>query len=312
MADAKTNELQKSNKTTFGYIRQTTAKMKFFSAPEIPPGITTIIFWYFYIPPPEPPVVTEENLKEHKNTVRVKVAMLGDSQCGRSELFSGHIPQQYDEDYVETLGVNYMEKTIELKNVNVTITIWDLIGKREFATLFPLVCSDAKVILFVFDLTQKQSLFSVKRWYKEARQENKIFMPFLIGARFDLYDELEDHHKDDITKQARKFAKKMHAPLIYCSSAQSINVKKILKVVIAKVFDLNPKINECHDHRKGALIEFVSDRDDIKIDDTTDNDDKSEGNNTKRKKKQKKKKSKKKKKKPKKKKNNDNDDTQAK
>merc|ERR1712228_585290 len=111
-------------------------------------------------------------------------------------------------------------------------------------------------ILFAFDLTQKQSLFSVKRWYKEARKENKIFMPFLIGTKFDLFDELEDHHKKDITKQARKFAKKMHAPLIYCSSAQSINVKKIFKVIIAKVFDLKPKIKEAHDATKDALIEF--------------------------------------------------------
>merc|ERR1712154_507778 len=98
--------------------------------------------------------------------------------------------------------------------------------------------------------------------YKEARKENKIFMPFLIGTKFDLFDELEDHLKKDITKQARKFAKKMHAPLIYCSSAQSINVKKIFKVIITKVFDLKPKIKEAHDATKDALIEFERNGDD--------------------------------------------------
>merc|ERR1712087_92933 len=155
-----------------------------------------------------------------------------------------------------TLGVNFMEKVIKLRNVNVTISIWDLGGQREFATLMPLVCSDAKVILFAFDLTQKSSMFSVKRWYKEARKENKIFMPFLIGTKFDLFEELEEHHKTGITKNARKFARKMHAPLIYCSSAQSINAKKIFKVIIAKVFNLKPKIKEAHDATKEALVEF--------------------------------------------------------
>merc|ERR1712087_369268 len=172
------------------------------------------------------------------------------------------IEDKYDEDYIETLGVNFMEKTIELRNCNVTISIWDLGGQREFATLMPLVCSDAKVILFAFDLTQKSSMFSVKRWYKEARKENKIFMPFLIGTKFDLFEELEEHHKTDITKNARKFARKMHAPLIYCSSAQSINVKKIFKVIIAKVFNLKPKIKEAHDATKEALIEFEANGDD--------------------------------------------------
>merc|ERR1712087_485884 len=194
------------------------------------------------------------------------------------------IEDKYDEDYIETLGVNFMEKTIELRNCDVTISIWDLGGQREFATLMPLVCSDAKVILFAIDLTQKQSLFSVKRWYKEARKENKMFMPFLIGTKFDLFEELEEHHKTDITKNARKFARKMHAPLIYCSSAQSINVKKIFKVIIAKVFNLKPKIKEAHDATKEALVEFEGNAAEEKDDEEED-----DANNQKKKKRDKKK-----------------------
>merc|ERR1712244_15232 len=186
-------------------------------------------------------------------------------------------------------------------------SIWDLGGQREFATLMPLVCSDAKVILFAFDLTQKQSLFSVKRWYKEARKENKMFMPFLIGTKFDLFDELEDHHKKDITKQARKFAKKMKAPLIYCSSAQSINVKKIFKVIIAKVFDLKPKIKEAHDATKDALIEFERNGDD-NGDDGDDDDEPIDKDKKKKRDKKKRKKDKEKKRKKKDKKDEDEDE----
>eukprot|EP01084_Bolivina_argentea_P296794 511210_1 len=237
-----------------------------------------------------------DQFKEKKNKVVVKVGMLGDSQIGKTTLMVKYIEDKYDGDYIETLTVNYMGKRIPLKNVDVIIRIWDLGGQREFATLMPLVCSDAKVILFAFDLTQKQSLFSVKRWYKEARKENKIFMPFLIGTKFDLFDELEDHHKQDITKQARKFAKKMHAPLIYCSSAQSINVKKIFKVIIAKVFDLKPKIKEAHDATKEALIEFDINADDNGVDeeDVSHENGKSKKQRDKKNKKKKKKKIKKK------------------
>eukprot|EP01084_Bolivina_argentea_P296793 511208_1 len=204
-------------------------------------------------------VQIQDEFKEKKNKVVVKVGMLGDSQIGKTTLMVKYIEDKYDEDYIETLGVNFMDKSIELKNVNVTMRIWELGGQKEFTTLMHSTVqrdSGTKIVLFAFDLTNKQSLFSVKRWYKDARKENKIFMPFLIGTKFDLFDELEDHHKQDITKQARKFAKKMHAPLIYCSSAQSINVKKIFKVIIAKVFDLKPKIKEAHDATKEALIEF--------------------------------------------------------
>ena len=199
----------------------------------------------------------------------VKVSMLGDAGTGKTSLMVKYIEDKYDEDYIETFGGIFMEKTIILRsqNLRVTISVWDLGGSEGFATLVPLVCGDAKVILFAFDLTQKSSLFSVKRWYKEARKENKTFMPFLIGTKFDLFEARAcRHHKTDITKNARRFARKMHAPLIYCSSAQSINVEKIFKLVIAKVFDLRPKIKEAHDATREALVEFEGYADKIKQD----------------------------------------------
>ena len=38
--------------------------------------------------------------------------------------------------------------------------------------------------------------------------------------------------------QARRFAKAMKAPLIFSSTSHSINVQKIFKIVLSKVFDL--------------------------------------------------------------------------
>lgn len=43
---------------------------------------------------------------------------------------------------------------------------------------------------------------------------------------------------------ARKFAKAMKSPLIFCSSSHSINIKKIFQLIIAKVFHLRPKVEE--------------------------------------------------------------------
>jgi len=43
---------------------------------------------------------------------------------------------------------------------------------------------------------------------------------------------------------ARKFSKAMKAPLLFCSSSHSINVKKIFQLIIAKVFHLRPKVEE--------------------------------------------------------------------
>lgn len=38
-------------------------------------------------------------------------------------------------------GVNFMEKTVSIRNVNITFSIWDLGGQREFINMLPLVSS---------------------------------------------------------------------------------------------------------------------------------------------------------------------------
>ena len=76
--------------------------------------------------------------------------------------------------YRMTQGVNFMEKTITVRRTTITFSIWDLGGQREFVNMLPLVCNDAVAILFMFDLSRKSTLNSVKEWYRQARGFNKV------------------------------------------------------------------------------------------------------------------------------------------
>jgi GTPase SAR1 family protein len=70
-----------------------------------------------------------------------------------------------------------MEKTITVRRTTITFSIWDLGGQREFVNMLPLVCNDAVAILFMFDLSRKSTLNSVKEWYRQARGFNKVRQP---------------------------------------------------------------------------------------------------------------------------------------
>ena len=109
-----------------------------------------------------------------RNNVVVKVGMVGDAQVGKTSLMVKYVEGKFDEDYIHTLGVNFMEKTIALRNTEITFSIWDLGGHREFISMLPLVCNDAVAILFMFDLSRKATLTSVKEWYRQVRSINKV------------------------------------------------------------------------------------------------------------------------------------------
>lgn len=179
-----------------------------------------------------------------KNTVTLKVGLVGDAQVGKTSLMVKYVENCFDEIYTQTLGVNFMERTINIKNTEITFSIWDLGGEAEFTNMLPLVATDAVAILFLFDLTRKSTLNSIKDWYRQSRGFNRTAIPFLIGTKYDLFVELSDYEQEEITKQSKKYANAMNAPLIFSSTNASINIQKIFKIVISKAFDLRLKIPE--------------------------------------------------------------------
>lgn len=86
-----------------------------------------------------------------------------------------------------------MEKTITVRRTSITFSLWDLGGQREFVNMLPLVCNDAVAILFMFDLSRKSTLNSVKEWYRQARGFNKVqFFSFAHSLQSPLFSRLAD------------------------------------------------------------------------------------------------------------------------
>ncbi|KOS17181.1 Septum-promoting GTP-binding protein 1 [Escovopsis weberi] len=189
-----------------------------------------------------------------RNHVVIKVGMVGDAQIGKTSLMVKYVEGSWDEDYIQTLGVNFMEKTISIRNTEITFSIWDLGGQREFVNMLPLVCNDAVAILFMFDLTRKSTLNSIKEWYRQGRGFNKTAIPVLVGTKYDHFVNFPIQDQEEISNQARRFAKAMRASLIFSSTSHSINVQKIFKIVLSKAFDLKCTIPEIENVGEPLLL----------------------------------------------------------
>jgi GTP-binding protein of the ras superfamily involved in termination of M-phase len=77
---------------------------------------------------------------------------------------------------------------------------------------------------------------------------------FLVGTKFDLFTTLPPEEIDEIDKLARKYAKAMKAPLVFSSASHSINVQKMFKIVLSKVFDLKCTVAEIVEVGEPLLI----------------------------------------------------------
>lgn len=173
------------------------------------------------------------------NTIVLKVSILGDPETGKTSFMAKYVcSDQLRPESVETMGVATVEKVLHVQNTDITFSIWDLGGHWQCDSMLPMMCRDAAAILIMFDLTRRSTLNSVKDWFVQARECNKAAIAVIVGTKYDHFVELPQDIQRAIIQQARVSARAMGASLFFSSVTHNINVHKVFKVIVAKLFDL--------------------------------------------------------------------------
>ncbi len=168
-------------------------------------------------------------------SVVVKVALVGDAGIGKTSLMVRYVHRSFAQT-AATLGVDFLERVIELPQARVTLSIWDLGG--SFQALLPMVTQDAVAVAFLFDVTQPASLHSVRSWYRDVRALNKAALPFLVGTKHDALAALPDAQQAAVVEKARGYAKAMKCPLLLTSAATGLNINALFKLIFQMAFGL--------------------------------------------------------------------------
>jgi GTP-binding protein of the ras superfamily involved in termination of M-phase len=181
--------------------------------------------------------------------------MVGDAGVGKTSLMLRYVSGTFEESYVESLGVSFLEKRIRLPAAEVAMAVWDLAGGREHRAMLPTACAEAVAVIFLFDLNDIKTLRSIRTWFADVRMSNQAARAILVGTKFDVFYRQSDSYKQDIIRRARKYAGIMCAPLVFSSALHSIHVKKVFRLVLSMAFDLPPSMKQIKDPKK-PLLEY--------------------------------------------------------
>lgn len=169
--------------------------------------------------------------------VSLKISLLGDCQIGKTSFLIKYVGDE-EEKSLQMSGLNLVNKTLSVQGARISFSIWDVGGDSNSLDHLPIACKDSVAIFFMFDLTSRCTLNSVVGWYSQARKWNQIAIPVLIGTKFDDFVRLPPDLQWTIVTQARAYAKAMKATLFFSSAKHNINVNKIFKFIMAKLFNL--------------------------------------------------------------------------
>jgi Ras-related protein Rab-1A len=117
-----------------------------------------------------------------------KILLIGDSGVGKTAILSKFVDDQFIDNYISTIGVDFRIKTIDLDNKIIKLQIWDTAGQERFRTITSTYYRGARGIFIVFDLTNLDSYLNISKWLDEINKYSINCCIYIVGTKKDLYD----------------------------------------------------------------------------------------------------------------------------
>ncbi len=165
--------------------------------------------------------------------VKKKICLLGDGAVGKTSLIRRFVLDEFDDDYIMTMGAKVSKKTIPVKygvgtpketHVCINLSIWDLLGQvdESIQRVQPIYYRGSEGALFVADVT---------------RVETKEHMNFWVESIYDVTDEIPSIfllNKIDLEEKAQyslqdfgTVAKKYDSAYYPTSAKTGLNVETV-------------------------------------------------------------------------------------
>ena len=150
--------------------------------------------------------------------------MIGDTSVGKTSILSKYIDDKFDEVHISTIGVEFKVKSLTIKGKKVKLRIWDTSGQERYRSITQNFYRNANGILYIFDLTRKESFENIKDWLIESYNCDSKVKKLLVGNKVDL-----DKNKQMDKQIIENYAEKKEMKYYEVSAKMGTNINKIFR-----------------------------------------------------------------------------------
>ena len=136
-----------------------------------------------------------------------------------------YVEDVFTESFITTIGIDFKLKTIIVDNLAIKLQIWDTAGQERFKSLMPMYYRGANIAIFVFDITNKETLDRCKELIQEV--ESNCAPDIIICIAANKYDLIHTKLCEVHLNEVRKFVKEMDYMYFEVSAKENRNIQQL-------------------------------------------------------------------------------------
>ncbi|KAM9383508.1 ras-related protein Rab-23 [Phaethornis superciliosus] len=166
---------------------------------------------------------------EEDMEVAIKVVVVGNGAVGKSSMIQRYCKGIFTKDYKKTIGVDFLERQIQVNDEDVRLMLWDTAGQEEFDAITKAYYRGAQACVLVFSTTDRESFKAIPTWKEKVVNEVGDIPTVLVQNKIDLLD-------DSCIKneEAEALAKKLKLRFYRASVKEDLNVTEVFKYLADK------------------------------------------------------------------------------
>ena len=116
-----------------------------------------------------------------------KIILIGDSSVGKSCLTIRATKDSYLNNYTPTIGFEFFNLNLKIKEKNIKLQIWDTCGQEKFRSLISNFYRNSSLAIIVYSIVDSDSFNHIDQWLNEIKtQTSPDIKIFIIGNKNDL------------------------------------------------------------------------------------------------------------------------------
>ena len=120
----------------------------------------------------------------------IKIILLGESGVGKTNLINILMGIPFNDNEKSSASNSYSEKKVTINNKLYKLNLWDTIGQEKFRQLTKIFYKDSKIVIFVFDITSKESFDELQNyWVRDVKEQigDDGIVKGVIANKMDLF-----------------------------------------------------------------------------------------------------------------------------